>query len=143
MSMIIASLVCVALLTVSLAHFLWAFGRPWPIRDSALLARTVVGRPGVDTMPPWYFSLLVAVFTLCCAVFALALADHDSGGTGMSLLALVPGLLFLARGIAGYLPAWRRARPVEPFRTNDIRVYSPLCLVVGIGFIALALMRLI
>ena len=142
MSMIIASLVCVALLTVSLAHFLWAFGRRWPIRDRALLARTVIGRPGVDTMPAWYVSLLIAVFTLACAVFALALADHDSGGTTMSLIALVPGVLFLARGIAGYLPAWRQTHPEEPFHTNDLRVYSPLCLIVGIGFIVLALLRM-
>ena len=87
-------------------------------------------------------SLLIAVFTLACAVFALALADHDSGGTTMSLIALVPGLLFLARGIAGYLPAWRQAHPEEPFRTNDLRVYSPLCLIVGVGFIVLALLRM-
>ena len=70
MSMIVASLLCVALLTVSLAHFLWAFGRRWPIRDRALLARTVIGRPATVSMRPTtssrpkYFRATVCVTTI-------------------------------------------------------------------------------
>jgi len=141
MNMLIASLVCIALLAVSLAHFMWAFGRRWPIKDPKLLARTVVGFEGVDTMPPWYMSLGVAVATFAAAVFILALADHDSGGATMSLIGAVVGLVFLVRGILGYLPFWQKLTPEEPFRTNDFRVYSPLCLLIGAGFLALVFMR--
>jgi len=141
MNMLIASLVCIALLAISLAHFMWAFGRRWPIKDPSILARTVIGYAGVDTMPPWYRSLAIAVLTLIASVFVLALADHDSGGPNMSLFGVLVGLIFLVRGIIGYLPFWRRLTPEEPFRTNDFRVYSPLCLLIGIGFLALVLMR--
>jgi hypothetical protein len=43
-------------------------------------------------------------------------------------------LLFLARGVAGYHPAWRRIHPVEPFAGLDRSLYSPLCLFIGAGF---------
>ncbi len=46
-----ASIVFFLLLTVAIAHLLWAIGSPWPIRDPQLLARTVIGRPGVDRVP--------------------------------------------------------------------------------------------
>jgi len=142
MNMIIASLVCVALLAVSLAHFMWAFNRPWPIRDRKLLAKTVVGFAGVETMPPWYMSLGVAILTFLAAFFVLALADHSGGGSVTTLIGILIGVVFLARGIVGYLPFWQKLTPEEPFRTNDFRVYSPLCLLIGAGFLALVFMRL-
>lgn len=142
MSMVVASLVCVALLIVSFAHFMWGFGRKWPVADEAMLARIVIGRPGVTRMPPWYRSLALAILALAGAVFVLAIADHDAGGGLMTLVGAGIGALFVGRGIAGYLPAWRRTHSEEPFRTNDVRVYSPLSLVIGIGLLALVVMRL-
>ena len=41
--------------------------------------------------------------------------------------------------IAGYLPAWRRMYPREPFATRDVRYFSPLCLLVAAGYAALLL----
>jgi hypothetical protein len=48
-------------------------------------------------------------------------------------------LVFLGRGIAGFTSAWRRLTPEMPFARLDVRYYSPLCLVLGAGFIVLAL----
>ncbi len=47
--------------------------------------------------------------------------------------------VFLARGVAGYLPAWRRGHALEPFATWDRRFYAPLCLLVAAGYAALLL----
>ena len=141
MSMLIAALVFIPLLTLSMAHFLWALGGTWPIREEKLLAQTVVGTAGVTHMPPRWVSLGVALLTIGAGILALALADHTSGGTILSILGLPAAAIFLYRGILGYTPGWV-AKTHEPnFRFNDRRVYSPLCLAIGIGFIVLVILR--
>lgn len=141
MAMLIASFMFVALLAVSFAHFLWAIGRTWPIRDEKLLAQTVVGFKDIQHMPPKLASFGVALATLAAALIAAALADHDSGGIGLTLLGLPLAAIFLARGIVGYT-AWFIAKTPQPnFRLNDTRIYSPLCLALGVGFMALVVLR--
>jgi hypothetical protein len=46
---------------------------------------------------------------------------------------------FLARGVAGYAPAWRRHFTAEPFASRDVRYFSPLCLILAAGFAVLLL----
>lgn len=142
MNMIVASIVFVVLLTVALAHLLWAIGSRWPIKDPELLARTVVGRPGV-TRVPRLFSLLVGVLSLAAGIFALSLADHDAGDWWLTGLGVVLAALFLGRGVFGYSAAFKARYSLEPFATNNRRVYAPLCLVVGAGFLILVIMRLL
>ena len=143
MSMLLAAFMFIPLLAVSLAHLLWSMGRTWPIRDEKLLAQTVVGTPGVTRMPPRLISLAVAIGTLAAGIVALSLADHDSGGAALTLLGVVCALPFLARGAAGFTARWMERTPEPSFRFNDRRVYSPLCLFIGLGFIALVLLRLL
>src|SRR5690606_4992817 len=112
----IVSLMFLALLTVSMAHLAWSFGLTWPLRDEKLLAQTVVGT---------------------------ALGDHDRGGIGLTLAGLAFALVFLGRGIVGYTGWWAARTPEPNFRFNDRRVYSPLCLLLGAGFAALSIMRLL
>lgn len=141
MSMLIAALVFIPLLTLSMAHFLWALGGTWPIREEKLLAQTVIGTAGVTHMPSRWISLGVALLTLAAGILALALADHTSGGTVLSILGLPAAAIFLYRGILGYTPGWVAKHPEPNFRLNDRRVYSPLCLAIGIGFIVLVILR--
>lgn len=141
MNMFIASMMFIALFSVSLAHFLWAMGRTWPIRNEKLLAQTVVGFKDIERMPPRLASLAVAVATLAAGTFGLALADHDSGGTLMDICGLVLAAVFLARGIVGYTAWWTQMTPEPNFRLNDRRVYSPLCIALGLGFITLVIFR--
>ena len=141
MSMLIAALVFIPLLTLSMAHFLWALGGTWPIREEKLLAQTVVGTAGVTHMPPRWASFGVAVLTMAAGILALALDDHTSGGTILSILGLPAAAIFLYRGILGYTPGWIAKTPEPNFRLNDRRVYSPLCLAIGIGFIVLVILR--
>ncbi|TIX64206.1 MAG: DUF3995 domain-containing protein, partial [Mesorhizobium sp.] len=58
---------------------------------------------------------------------------------GLAATALLIALVFLARGIAGFTPWWRRLAPEQPFARLDVNYYSPLCLVVGLGFAFLAI----
>ena len=103
----------------------------------------ITGFEGIEHMPPRLASFAVSVATLAAGVIALSLADHDSGGLPLSLLGLPLAAVFLARGIVGYTPWWTSKTPEPNFRLNDTRVYSPLCLFLGAGFVALVIMRLI
>ena len=143
MNMLVGALTFVPLLMVAFAHFLWATNNTWPIRNEALLAQTVVGTPGITRMPNRFLTFLVACGVLIAGIIALALADHDSGGFGLTLLGALLAALFLARGLLGYTAGWRARFPTEPFATLDRRNYSPLCLWVGAGFVILDLMRLL
>jgi hypothetical protein len=58
------------------------------------------------------------------------LADPGLGGMGLASP---------ARGGAGYLPAWRRSHRLEPFARPEMRVYSPLRLLIRAGFGSLVL----
>lgn len=141
MSMLIAAFMFVALLAVSVAHLLWSIGKTWPIRGEKLLAQTVVGFRDIERMPPRLASFGVFLATLAAGITALALADHDGGGMPLSLLGLVFAGVFLGRGAMGYTSWWVEKTPEPNFRLNDRRVYSPLCLLLGLGFVALVIMR--
>jgi len=143
MSMLIAAFMFIALLAVSTAHFLWSIGKTWPIRGEKLLAQTVVGFRDIERMPPRLASFAVALATLAAGIIALALADHDSGGLALSLTGLPLAAVFLARGVIGYTSWWAEKTPEPNFRLNDRKVYSPLCLFLGAGFLALVILRLL
>ncbi len=141
MSMLISALMFVLLLAVAFAHLLWATGNSWPIRDQALLARTVSGRPGL-TRVLRLRALVIALATLLAGIAALALADETGGGAGLTTIGILLALVFAARGVLGYTSWWKERTPVEPFRSLDARNYSPLCLALALGFVILVLMRL-
>ncbi|WIY51768.1 DUF3995 domain-containing protein [Devosia sp. YIM 151766] len=141
MNMFIASLMFIALFAVSIAHLLWSFGRTWPIRNQKLLAQTVLGFKDVERMPR-LASFAIAIGTFITGIFALSLADHDSGGGWLDVVGLGLAAIFLARGILGYTSWWAQLTPEPNFRLNDRRVYSPLCLFLGLGFIVLVYFRL-
>ena len=143
MSMLIAAFMFIILLAVSTAHFLWSIGRTWPIRNEKLLAQTVVGFEGIQRMPPRLASFAVSLATLAAGVITQALADHDSGGMTLNLVGQPLATIFLARGLVGYTAWWAAKTPEPNFRLNDTRVYSPLCLFLGLGFVALVLLRLV
>lgn len=143
MNMLVGSLTFLPLFTVAFAHYLWAFGNTWPIRNEALLAQTVVGRPGVTRMPNRLVTFLVATALIAAGLVALSLADPVAGGPGLTLLGALLALLFIGRGVLGYTPGWRARFPAEPFASLDRKNYSPLCFWIGAGFLILALMRLL
>jgi hypothetical protein len=143
MNMLVGSLTFVPLLVVAIAHFAWAFGNTWPIRNEQLLVQTVVGTPEATRMPNRLLIFVMAVLVLVAGIIALSLADKTSGGLPLTLVGVVLALIFFGRGVLGYTPSWRARHPVEPFASLDRKNYSPLCLWVGAGFLILVLMRLL
>ncbi|MCB9994337.1 MAG: DUF3995 domain-containing protein [Hyphomicrobiaceae bacterium] len=136
----IASLVFIPLLAIVMVQVMWAFGARFPARDEATLARTVIGKPGIVTMPRRIISFLAALLVFAAGLWALSLSDPepnlvlDIGGAALAAA-------FLIRGIAGYTSTWRNNHPEEPFKTFDRKVYSPLSIGVGLGFALLTFLN--
>lgn len=130
------------LFALAALHVLWALGSTWPRSDEASLARTVVGTRGITKMPPKYASALVAVLLVISAFWALGLRGQGPvdipkyiGVLGAGMIAAV----FLMRGLVGFLPAMERYTPEQPFLRLNRRIYSPLCLLLGFGFLLLVI----
>jgi hypothetical protein len=129
------------LLLVTATHVYWGIGGIWPGTDSASCARAVCGFRGMDAMPPPSTCLAIAACLVLVTLWPMALMGVFATPfpkQGLAATALMIGLIFLGRGIAGYLPAWRRLTPEQPFARNDVRYFSPLCLLIGLCFMTLA-----
>lgn len=137
----IALMMSAVLTLLALLHAAWALGSTWPAADEETLAKTVVGRRGILTMPPPEASSTVAVLLLAISVWPLwrtaqvSIPIPEAAG-------LVAGwglaFGFAARGTLGYVGKWRRLMCEQPFATYDQRLYSPLCFLLAIGFALLA-----
>ena len=65
------------------------------------------------------------------------LAKAAVGTPGITTMPSVRSAVFLGRGLAGYTSAWRRRFSEQPFARLDRLAYSPLCLALGAGFLAI------
>lgn len=117
------------LLAIAALHLLWAIGFWWPIRDEAGLARAVVGQRGITRMPGALPASLVVVALMTAAWWPWygMVAGPRLYLVGLAFLALG----FALRGVAAYLPAWRRLVPEQPFARLDRAAYGPLCLLIA------------
>jgi hypothetical protein len=138
---VIVTLLAAIVFTLSAMHLTWAFGNTWPAKNERELARTVAGFRGIESMPPRGASAAVAVGLGLAGALVLLLADAHakSATTSAAIAGLAVAILFLGRGIIGFTPSWRRRTPEEPFATLDRHYYSPMCLLVGAGYLALSL----
>ncbi|MEM1190413.1 MAG: DUF3995 domain-containing protein [Pseudomonadota bacterium] len=136
--------ICVSsiLVAIAFAHALWGLRIWWPVRDELALARTVVGAPRIDRMPSCSACLTVTLALLVVSVLNLVLGGVISTPWLPDTLVAIAGygaaVVFLLRGFVGYLPFWARITPEQPFRTYDKWAYSPLCILLGLGILALA-----
>jgi len=137
----IASLIFIPLLAISIIHIAWSFGATYPAKSELMLARTVAGFKGIEKMPPRLVSFGVSLLALTAGLWALALTDPS---TSLLLTAggIVLTLVFLGRGIVGYTQRWRELTPEEPFASLDKKIYSPLFLYIGSGFLILTALRI-
>ena len=117
-------------------HIYWATGGVWPGTDEKSCARTVAGFRGIEKMPSIPETITVAILLSAAALLALVLGVGNDMLPAWLLVALgaAASLVFAGRGVAGYLPAWRRLTPEMPFAAYDVRYYSPLCLTLGASF---------
>ncbi len=123
-------------------HAYWGRGGLWPAASEDELIATVIGNARAKRMPSPGLCLLVALAIAVTAVWPLLLVQI-SGTAAFRPLILLGGFaimaVFLLRGLAGFLPAWRRLHPREPFASYDRRYYSPLCLLIAAGYAVLLL----
>ena len=126
------------LAAISLLHFAWAAGIYWPGKDPVSLADKVLGaRPGAG-MPPTWLTALVAIAILGGALTVLMFSVEAWDGPWRPAVAvayIAMTCVFLARCVAGYVPAlWRRTRATSFYRLNRL-YYSPLCLLIAAGLV--------
>lgn len=119
----------------SVLHFYWAAGGMWPARDEQSLARTVIGGNGIAGMPDRRLTIAVASCLGLAAIWPMlwlgwvATPAPDWLLTaGMAVLCVV----FIARGIAGFIPAVKKMNSEEPFATLNARYFSPLIVLLGL-----------
>ena len=138
----LAAALTLVLAVIAALHAYWGFGGVWPGRDAADCARRVGGFRGARTMPSPAPSFAVAAIAVAASIPLIMLGPLGTASSLPALAGLAVALVFLARGIAGFTPAWRRLTPEQPFASLDVRFYSPLCLAIGCGFAALAITEL-
>ena len=78
----------------------------------------------------------IAFFIAFVALWAFLLRGGDEEPWVQSVTFIIAGV-FVARGVAGYTPTWRMHFRDEPFATRNRRYYSPYCLLMGVGYLAL------
>jgi len=138
---VLSYITALVLLGIAMLHFLWGLNVSWPARDETSLARMVVGAPGITQMP----SFVACSFVTLCLLIGTVIVLRLGGGLNVPLIPFwfmrLAGaglaLVFLARGIVGFLPFWAEVTPEEPFRSLDRRYYSPLCIGLGLAVASL------
>jgi hypothetical protein len=134
MTVLLALLLFVAVFPLSLAHFYWSRGSHWPMASEEALARAVIG-DGRRRMPGRIPCLAVSMLLCAVSLFPLCALDPASRLPVRHISVIIAGV-FVARGIAGYTPTWRGHFRDEPFATFDKRYYSPLCILLGLAYVA-------
>lgn len=132
---LLASLLTGILFAAAVFHAYWGNGGLWPAVSEAELARTVVG-DGRSRMPPPWACFTVAVLLGALAVLPWLILAYPNEPLAVTVGVLVAAVFFV-RGSAGYSPRWRSRFSAQPFAKRDQQLYSPLCLAVATGFMAL------
>ena len=117
------------------AHAWWAVGGIWPAASESDLARAVIGDGRIRMPPPWQCAGVALVLAAVGAWPWVVMRWPDN--QVVLIGSVVIGAVFFIRGTAGYSARWRARFTAQPFRTRDFYLYSPLCLALGVGFIAL------
>jgi Na+-translocating ferredoxin:NAD+ oxidoreductase RnfD subunit len=129
---------------VSAIHLYWGAGGLWPAENEAALVDTVVGDRRADAMPSRALTFVVATAIEGAALVAALLAVRISAklDSVVTVVGAALCVVFLARFAFGYLGFWRRRFNRQPFARLDGAVYSPLCLLIAVGFALLVSERL-
>jgi hypothetical protein len=141
---LMAVLVFLTLAAIAAIHVAWGLGMTFPAANRDDLFLLVVGARGRAEMPGLLQSLAAAAAIFLAGAAALLVAGLVRLPLPSSLvtaLGVLVTLVFAGRGVAAYLPAWRRHFPREPFATMDRSWYGPLCLLLAVCFAILLIKR--
>ncbi|SDI05800.1 Protein of unknown function [Actinokineospora alba] len=134
--MVLGGIAAIVLVLVGGLHVVWMFS-PWPVRTRAEFARKVVGVEA-DDLPNRFLTALVAIALFAAAYLVAARAGivgviGPRWATPVGTATVAAVLLF--RGVAGFITS---ARKDTEFTYWDLRVYAPLCVVLGGACLAVA-----
>lgn len=132
---ILATLLCLFFIFLAMLHLYWALGGQWALWETI---PHINGKPAFHPNAPMMIGLTVALIGIASLFILLA----------CPIEALLPWTRYIAWGLAGVF----FARAVGDFKALgfskkikdsdfaywDTRLYSPLCVLVGIGFIILS-----
>lgn len=127
-----------ALLMIAAIHVAWAFGSPWPAANHQDLIELVVGQERDQPFPGRAMTLAVAALLCVAAGLTLATALMPDSRLLQNLTWLL-ALVLALRGCLGFfegrLRPWTRRLPYHHW--NRV-LYSPLCLLLAAGVVAIA-----
>jgi Protein of unknown function (DUF3995) len=138
MTWIAATLITV-LAGLAVLHAYWGLGGRWPGHDDASMVECVVGRTKDMRAPRPGACFVVAAALL---ITAILVGVHSTRGLNGNLAWIATvgfwsgAMVFLLRGLAGFVPAVFRYAEGTPFHRLNRIFYSPLCLLIAIAFIA-------
>jgi hypothetical protein len=135
MTALLAVLLTIGVGAIAVIHAMWGLGSHWPEANEEALARAVVG-DGRRRMPPPWQCFAVAIGLVLMALWPWYALGRIAEPVVLAGSYTVAGI-FMARGIAGYSVRWRAHFKDEPFATRNRKYYSPYCLLIGVGYIAL------
>lgn len=141
----IALAVFAILAAIAALHAAWGFGLRFPARDERGLVALVVGATGQNRMPEPIQCLSAAAAILAAGLVALFLADIETAPVPAEAVTLAGALttaVFAGRGLAAFVPAWRRRFSQQPFARLDRACYGPLCLALAAAFAGLTAARI-
>lgn len=134
MNWMLAILLFLGVGAAAAVHLLWGLGSTWPEANAEALARSVVG-DGRRRMPSSRQCFAVAALLALVALWPFVMIGRGEVPLVLAVSFAIAGL-FIVRGLAGYSPRWRGRFSDEPFATRDRRYYSPFCLLMGVGYLA-------
>lgn len=135
MTALMALLLTIGVGALAVVHVVWGVGSHWPEESEEALVRSVVG-DGRSRMPPAWQCFLVALVLAVMALWPWYVLGRIAEPAVLAGTYMIAGI-FVARGIAGFSHRWRAHFTIEPFATRNRRYYSPYCLLLGVGYIAL------
>lgn len=135
MTALMALLLTIGVGAIAVIHAMWGMGSHWPEKSEEALALSVVG-DGRRRMPPPWQCFAVALVLAAMALWPWYVLGRIGDNLVLAGTYAIAGV-FMARGIAGFSARWRAQFTTEPFATRNRRYYSPYCLLLGVGYIAL------
>lgn len=133
---------------IAAIHLYWALGGLWPAQTVESLIYTVIGDPRFERMPPAWMTISVAIAILIAAWIALERSEivRFLPRWMVILGCWVLIVVFALRGLSAFLVAAgvRTVSPplTEPFATNDLWLYGPLCMLIALGFLSLTFRKM-
>jgi hypothetical protein len=141
---LLAVLLWIVLAAIATLHAAWGLGSHWPCESEERLVKAAGGTPGVRKMHPPASCFTVAALLAGVSawpLFAVRLLP-EAWPRWLTLLAGAGiAAVFVARGLAGYTSWWRARFSEQPFARLDRLAYSPLCLLLGAGYLTILIAR--